>query len=188
MNDFRTRAVHAGHLPDTQHNAHAMPIFQTSTFALGDFERGARLFAGEESGFIYSRLTNPTVRSLELKLANLESAEDALCFASGMAAISALCVTVLNPGDEIAYIGPLYGGTEGFFVDTLVRLGFHVLEAHNEQDLAAKVSSKTKMIYVESPMNPNLRILDLSQIAQTAKTIGALSVTDNTFATPYLTR
>jgi methionine-gamma-lyase len=188
MNDFRTRAVHAGHLPDTQHHAHTMPIYQTSTFALGDFDRGARLFAGEENGFIYGRLTNPTVRSLELKLANLENAEDALCFASGMAAISALCMTVLHPGDEVAYIGPLYGGTEGFFLDTLARLGFGILEAHDEADLAAKVSSKTKMVYVESPMNPNLRILDLAQVAQIAKSVGALSVTDNTFATPYLTR
>jgi methionine-gamma-lyase len=188
MNDFRTRAVHAGHLPDKQHHAHTMPIYQTSTFALGDFDRGARLFAGEEAGFIYGRLTNPTVRSLELKLANLESAEDALCFASGMAAISALCMTVLHPGDEVAYIGPLYGGTEGFFVDTLVRLGFAVLEAHDEADLATRVSQKTKMVYVESPMNPNLRLLDLAQVAQIAKSVGALSVTDNTFATPYLTR
>jgi methionine-gamma-lyase len=188
MNDFRTRAVHAGHLPDNQHHAHTMPIYQTSTFALGDFDRGARMFAGEEAGFVYSRLTNPTVRSLELKLANLENAEDALCFASGMAAISALCMTVLNPGDEVAFIGPLYGGTEGFFVDTLVRLGFTILEAHNETDLASRVSQKTKMVYVESPMNPNLRILDLQQVAQLAKSVGALSVTDNTFATPYLTR
>ncbi len=188
MTHFRTRAVHTGHKPDPQTGAHAVPIYQTSTFALGNFDRGERLFALQEAGYIYSRINNPTVRALEEKIASLENAEDALCFSSGMAAISALCMTTLKPGDELAFIGPLYGGTEGFFIDTLNRLQFSILEAHNEADLEARISSKTKMVYVETPMNPNLRILDLQRIATAAHKVGALAVTDNTFATPYLTR
>ncbi len=188
MTDFRTRAVHAGHKPDPQTGAHAVPIYQTSTFALGNFDRGARLFALEEAGYIYSRINNPTVRALEEKMASLESAEDALCFSSGMAAISALCMTILEPNDELVFIGPLYGGTEGFFLDTLERLGFKVIEASDEADLETRITTNTKMVYVESPMNPNLRILDLPRIATAAHRVGALAVTDNTFATPYLTR
>ncbi len=188
MTHFRTRAVHAGHKPDLKTGAHAMPIYQTSTFALGDFDRGARLFAGEEAGFIYSRINNPTVRALEEKLASLENSEDALCFSSGMAAISALCMTVLKPGDELAFIGPLYGGTEGFFLDTLERFNLVPIEAADEADLEQKITSKTKMVYIESPMNPNLRILDLTRVAAIAHQVGALAVTDNTFSTPYLTR
>jgi methionine-gamma-lyase len=188
MFHFKTRAVHAGHQPDPQTGAHALPIYQTSTFALGNFARGQRLFALEEAGYIYSRINNPTVRALELKLASLENAEDALCFASGMAAISALCVSVLKPGDELVFIGPLYGGTEGFFLDTLSHMGYCIRECHDEADLEANITAQTKMVYVESPMNPNLRILDLPRIAQAAHSVGALAVTDNTFATPYLTR
>jgi methionine-gamma-lyase len=186
--DFRTRAVHSGHGVDPQTGAHATPIYQTSTFSYGNFDRGARLFAGEESGYIYSRISNPTVRALELKLADLENAEDALCFSSGMAAVAALAFTVLNPGDEVLFIGPLYGGTEGFFLETLSRMGMVITECHDEGDLEAKLSAQTRMVYVESPMNPNLRILDLARVARAAKSVGALAVTDNTFATPYLTR
>jgi methionine-gamma-lyase len=188
MSHFKTRAVHAGHQPDPQTGAHNLPIYQTSTFALGTFERGARLFALEEAGYIYSRINNPTVRALELKLASLESSQDALCFASGMAAISALCMTVLKPGDELAFIGPLYGGTEGFFLDTLQHLGVIAIECHDEADLERVITPHTRMVYVESPMNPSLRILDLARIARAARSVGALAVTDNTFATPYLTR
>jgi methionine-gamma-lyase len=186
--DFRTRAVHSGHGADPHTGAHATPIYQTSTFSYGSFDRGARLFAGEENGYIYSRIGNPTVRALELKLADLESAEDALCFSSGMAAVAALAFTVLNPGDEVLFIGPLYGGTEGFFLETLSRMGMVITEAHDETDLESRVSARTKLVYVESPMNPNLRLVDLARVARAAKSVEALSVTDNTFSTPYLTR
>jgi methionine-gamma-lyase len=187
MTNFRTRAVHAGHHKDST-GAHINPIYQTSTFGYGTFERGARLFSGEESGYIYSRIGNPTVRELELKLANLENAEDAIAFSSGMAAISALTMTVLKPGDELIYMGPLYGGTEGFFLDTLARYGIIILEAENTVELEQKLSSRTKIVYLETPTNPTLKITDLQEVARVAHLHGAMAVTDNTFCTPYLTQ
>ena len=187
MTHFRTRAVHAGHHQDAT-GAHISPIYQTSTFAYGNFERGARLFSGEESGYVYSRIGNPTVRELELKLANLEASEDAIAFSSGMAAISALILTVLKPGDELIYMGPLYGGTEGFFLDMLTRYGITILEAETTAELETKLTPNCKMVYLETPTNPTLKITDLKEVARVAHLHGALAVTDNTFCTPYLTR
>ncbi len=187
MPHFRTRAIHAGHSQDAT-GAHVSPIYQTSTFGYGNFERGARLFSGEEPGYIYSRIGNPTVRELELKLANLESSEDAIAFSSGMAAISALVLTVLKPGDELIYMGPLYGGTEGFFLDMLTRYNIKILEAETTAELESKISPNCKMVYLETPTNPTLKITNLKEVARIAHLHGALAVTDNTFCTPYLTR
>ncbi len=185
---IRTRAVHAGHHPDRETGAHVVPIYSTSTFAYGSFARGERLFAGEESGYIYGRIGNPTVRAFEEKLASLEGAEEAVAFASGMAAISALCNTLLAPGDEIVYLAPLYGGTEGYFLETLTRFGVRVTDGKSVEDLPALISPATRLIYLETPTNPTLRIYDLAAVAQIARARGVLTVVDNTFATPYLTR
>lgn len=185
---IRTRAVHAGHHPDPLTGAHVVPIYSTSTFAYGSFARGERLFAGEEPGYIYGRIGNPTVRAFEEKLASLEGAEDAVAFASGMAAISALCNTLLAPGDEVVYLAPLYGGTEGYFLETLTRFGVRVTEAGSVEKLPQALSPATKLVYLETPTNPTLRIYDLAAVAQIARARGVRTVVDNTFATPYLTR
>lgn len=185
---IRTRAVHAGHHPDRETGAHVVPIYSTSTFAYGSFARGERLFAGEEPGYIYGRIGNPTVRAFEEKLASLEGAEDAVAFASGMAAISALCNTLLAPGDEIVYLAPLYGGTEGYFLETLTRFGVRVTGGKSVEELPELISPATRLIYLETPTNPTLRIYDLEAVARIARARGVLSVVDNTFATPYLTR
>jgi methionine-gamma-lyase len=183
---FRTRAVHSGQRPDPQTGAHATPIYQTSTFAYGSFARGRRLFAGEEEGFLYSRIGNPTVRAFEEKLADLEGAEDALAFSSGMAAISAVALSLLEPGDELVFLGPLYGGSEGLFLDVLPKFGVGVRDGSD--GLEEALGPKTRMVYVETPCNPTLKIHDLARIAGLASARGILSVADNTFATPYLTR
>ncbi len=185
---LKTRAVHAGHHPDPQTGAHVVPIYSTSTFAYGSFARGERLFAGEEAGYIYGRIGNPTVRAFEEKLASLEGAQDAVAFASGMAAISALCNTLLAPGDEIVYLAPLYGGTEGYFLETLTRFGVRATDAGSVENLPGVISESTKLVYLETPTNPTLRIYDLWAVAQIARPKGILTVVDNTFATPYLTR
>jgi methionine-gamma-lyase len=187
MKGFRTRAVHAGQHPDADSGALITPVYRTSTFAYGSSERGRRLFAGEDDGFIYSRIGNPTVRAFETKLANLEGGEDAIAFASGMAALSALAFTVLSPGDEVIYFGPIYGGSEGLFVDVLTRFGVRVRDAA-VAGLESTISKATRLIFVETPANPTLAVLDLKEIAALARASGALSVVDNTFATPYLTR
>ena len=187
MPRLRTLAVHAGQRPEPRTGALAQPIFRTSTFVYGDFERGRRLFAGEEEGYLYTRIHNPTTRAFEEKLAALEGGEDAVAFTSGMAAISALAFTLLAPGDEVVYLGPLYGGTEGFFYDTLARFGVRITDA-TDRPLAEAIGPDTKLIYVETPANPTLRVHDLAEVARVARARGILSVADNTFATPALTR
>jgi methionine-gamma-lyase len=184
---FATRAVHAGHEPDPLSGAHATPIVQTSTFVLGDVARGSRLFAGEEAGYVYCRIANPTVRAFEEKLAALEGAEDAVAFASGMGAITALCLSTLRSGDEILFLGPLYGGTMGLFHDLLPRFGVTSRRV-DDDELEEAVTPATRMLYVETPTNPTLRIHDLRLVADVARRHGLLSVADSTFATPCLTR
>lgn len=183
---FATRAVHSTSV-DPNTGAHITPLYQTSTFAYGSFERGERLFAGEERGYIYSRLGNPTVRAFEEAVADLEGAEDAIAFSSGMAAISALSMTVLEPGARVLLLGPLYGGTEGLYLDVLRRFGV-VVELVDEPQLPAALASKPALLYLETPTNPTLRVRDLAAIVEVASSHGVLTVADNTFATPYLTR
>ena len=185
---FRTRAVHAGHGLDPATGAHATPIYATSTFGYGSAERGARLFAGEEQGYFYSRLTNPTVRAFEEKVASLEGLPDAVAFASGMGAVSAVCLTLLKPGDELIFIAPLYGGTTGFLTEVAAKFGVTVHEAADETAAEALCGPRTRLIWVETPTNPALNIVDLERVSRLARACGALSVADNTFSSPYLTR
>lgn len=183
---FATRAVHAD-MPDPVTGAHITPLYLTSTFAYGSFQRGAELFAGEADGFVYSRIANPTSSRFEEAMADLEGGEAAVAFGSGMAAISSVLLTLLEPGDEVLLLGPLYGGTEALFTEELPRLGVssrHVDAAGFEAGLAAGA----RMVYVETPTNPTLRIHDLQLIADLARRHGALTVVDNTFSTPWLTR
>ncbi|KEF34589.1 methionine gamma-lyase [Deinococcus sp. RL] len=185
---FRTRAVHAGHGLDPVTGAHAVPIYATSTFGYGSAERGARLFAGEEPGYFYSRLSNPTVTAFEEKVASLEGAQAAVAFGSGMGAASAVALTLLRAGDEVAFIGPLYGGTEGLLRDILGRFGVTVREAADVEGLRGVVSERTRLVWLESPTNPTVGVVDLAAASAVAHAVGALVVVDNTFATPYLTR
>ncbi len=184
---FATRAVRAGQHHDPLTMAHATPIYQTSTFVLGDMARGAAIFAGEAQGNVYSRIGNPTVRAVEEKVAALEGAEEGVAFASGMGAISAVFMSLLQQGDEVLLLGPLYGGTRGMLTDMLPRFGI-TSRAVADEDLEAAVGPNTRMIYVESPTNPDLRIHDLALVGRIARAHGLISVADNTFATPYLTR
>lgn len=185
---LRTLAVHAGQHPDPQFGSLAAPIYQTSTFAYGSFERGAQIFAGETPGYVYSRIANPTVAMLEQKIAALEQAEDAIAFSSGTGAIGSLLLALLNPGDEILFVGPLYGGTEVQLRDLLPRFGIRAVEVASADALLAAITSRSRMIYVETPMNPTLGIVDLRQVAVIARGAGLISVADNTFATPILTQ
>lgn len=185
---FRTRAVHAGHSVEPTTGAHAVPIYATSTFGYGSAERGARLFAGEEAGYFYSRLSNPTVRAFEEKLASLEDAADAVAFGSGMGAASAIALSLLRTGDEVAFVGPLYGGTEGLLRDILGRFGVVVHDARNLAELGAVVSGRTRLVWLETPTNPTLQVVDLQAASALAHAAGALVVVDNTFSTPFLTR
>jgi methionine-gamma-lyase len=187
MTHLRTRAVHAGQCPDPGTGAIATPINQTTAFGYGTLEHGAAIFAGEAPGYRYSRFANPTVAALEAKMADLEGAQAAVAFASGTATTSSVLLGLLNPGDEIAFLGPLYGGTEGLFRALGERFGIRVVDA-TQQGLAASLTPATRMVWVETLTNPSLRLHDLAEVAAIAKARGVLTVADNTFCTPCLVR
>ncbi|MDI1274491.1 PLP-dependent aspartate aminotransferase family protein [Polaromonas sp.] len=187
MTHLRTRAVHAGQHPDPGSGAIATPISQTTAFGYRTLERGAAIFAGEAPGYRYSRFANPTVAALEIKMADLEGAQAAVAFASGTAATSSVVLGLLNPGDEIAFLGPLYGGTEGLFRSLGERFGIRVVDA-TQQGLAASLTPATRMVWVETLTNPSLHLHDLAEVAAIARERGVLTVADNTFCTPCLAR
>lgn len=187
MHHLRTRAVHAGQRPDPTTGAIATPIAQTTAFGYGTLERGAALFAGELPGYRYSRFANPTVAALEAKLADLEGASSAVAFASGTAACSALLLALLRPGDELVFLGPLYGGTEGLLRAYSERWGIQVRDA-TASGLEAALTPATRMVWVETLTNPTLRVHDLAAVARTARARGITTVADNTFCTPCLVR
>lgn len=185
MTHLRTRAVHAGQHPDPATGAISTPTYQTTAFGYGTLEQGAALFAGEATGYRYSRFANPTVAALEAKLADLEGADAAVAFASGTAACSSLLLGLLAPGDELVFLGPLYGGTEGLLRGMGERWGIKVVDA-TAGGLAAALTPATRMVWVETLTNPTLRLHDLAEVARLARAHGAVSVADNTFCTPVL--
>lgn len=187
MNHLRTRAVHAGQKPDPASGAIATPISQTSAFAYGTLENGAAIFAGEAEGYRYSRFANPTVKALEDKIADLEGAEAAVAFSSGTAAVSSVLLSRLSPGDEIVFLGPLYGGTESLFNAFGDRIGIRVVDAA-ERGLEASLSPATRLIWIETLTNPTLHLHDLAAVAGIARARGITTVADNTFCSPCLTR
>jgi methionine-gamma-lyase len=166
------------------------PIFQTSTFSFASAEEGARRFAGEEEGYIYTRLGNPTVKELEDRIATLERGDRGLAFASGMAAVSAVLIALTRAGDHVLCSNGLYGCTYGLlqmFEDKYdISHDFSYMDT--EEDLRNKITAKTSCIFIETPINPTMKIIDLSMVARVAKDHSIPVVVDNTFSTPYLQR
>ncbi len=185
---LRTLAVHAGQKPDAGTGAIAQPIVATSSFAYDDFDAGAARFSGQAPGYLYSRFANPTVATFEAKMAALEGGDAAVAFASGMAAICSTLLALLQAGDEIVYVGTLYGGTDGVMRQMLPQLGIRSVHAAGVQDLPAKLGAHTRVVYVETPANPVLGITDLAAVVDMARQAGIRCVADNTFATPCLTQ
>ena len=185
---IRTLAVHAGQQPDPSTGAIATPVVSTSSFAFDGFDAGVARFAGAEPGYLYSRFANPTVAVFERKMAALEGGDQAIAFSSGMAAICTTLLAVLEAGDEVVYVGTLYGGTDGVMRQMLPRLGIRAVHAAAVEDIPGCVNGRTRAVYVETPSNPTLGICDLAKVAALAKARGLVSIADNTFATPVLTR
>ncbi|MEQ8301302.1 MAG: methionine gamma-lyase [Hyphomonas sp.] len=187
---FATRAIHHGYNPADNENALTPPLHLTSTFAFQTAEQGGALFAGEAEGHIYSRISNPTVALLESRIASLEGAEAGLCTASGMGAISATMWTLLKPGDEIITDKTLYGCTFAFMRDGLARFGIKIthVDLRDPENLRAAISDKARIVYFETPANPNMRLVDIRAVSDIAHASGALVVVDNTYASPMLTR
>lgn len=189
-NSFSTMAIHHGYDPMDNEGALTPPLHLTSTFVFETAEAGGNMFAGEQAGHIYSRISNPTNDLLERRIAVLEGAEAGLALASGMGAITATLWTLLAPGDEIILDKTLYGCTFSFMHHGLAKFGVTVthVDLTRAENLEAAISDKTKVVYFETPANPNMRLVDIAAVADIAHASGALVVVDNTYATPYLTQ
>ncbi|MBC9812881.1 cystathionine gamma-synthase [Crocinitomicaceae bacterium CZZ-1] len=176
---FGTKAIHAGVKPDEATGAIMTPIYQTSTYV----QEGV----GNHKGYEYSRTLNPTRHALEKSLAALENGSYGACFGSGLAAIDCI-IKMLNPGDEVISTNDLYGGTYRLFRTIFEKYGiiFHFVDMTDVKTIEEKVNANTKLIWVETPTNPMLNIIDIKAVATVAKKAGALLGVDNTFATPYL--
>ena len=183
-----TTAIHAGTLKNL-YGTLAMPIYQTSTFIFDSAEQGGRRFALEEAGYIYTRLGNPTTTVLENKIAALEEGEAAVATSSGMGAISSTLWTVLKAGDHIVTDKTLYGCTFALMCHGLTRFGIDVtfVDTSNLDEVKNAMKENTRVVYLETPANPNLKIVDIEALAKIAHTNpNTLVIVDNTFATPYM--
>lgn len=178
-NFFGTNAIHGGQHPDPSTGAVMPPIYQTSTYA--------QVSPGDHQGYEYSRTGNPTRSALEASLCSIENGSYAMGFSSGLAAVDA-CIKLLSPGDEVISTNDLYGGTYRQFVQVYEKYGivFHFVSMSDHFEIESKVSNKTKMIWLETPTNPMLNVIDIVKVSEISRRIGALLVVDNTFATPYL--
>lgn len=187
---FATRAIHAGYDPQAEQGALTPPVHFSSTFAAPTAEDMAARFAGEAAGHFYSRVSNPTIDLLERRIAELEGAEAALGSASGMGAITSALWTLVQPGDEIIVDKTLYGCTFAFMQHGLTRFGVTVthVDMTAPDNLAQAIGARTRVVYFETPANPNMRLVDIAAISQIARAHGATVVVDNTYATPYITR
>jgi len=161
---FSTRAIHLGYDPATAQGALTPPIYMTSTFAFETAEAGSEMFKGERPGYIYGRTRNPTQTILEERMASLENGEAAMTTGSGMAAISATMTTLLSSGDEAVIDHTVYGNTFAYFTQALPRFGITVRLADftDPESLRDVVNEKTKIIFFETPANPNLRVIDIA--------------------------
>ena len=182
-----TKSVHAG-IEDNEHLAVVPPIYQTSTFKFKDADHGARLFRGEEQGYIYTRLGNPTVEALEGAVADLEQGYKGLACSSGMSAIHTIFAAFLKQGDHVVCSEAVYGPTNTLLATLFSKFGVEVsfVDTDNLAALKNAVQENTKIVYVETPGNPTLYITDLAQAAKIAHAAKALLVVDNTFTSPIL--
>lgn len=184
----QTLCIHNLEKRNDPHRALTAPIYQSSTFVFDNAAQGAKRFAGEEAGYIYTRLGNPTVRELEQKMAALEQMEDAAATATGMGAVSAVVLSFLSAGDHLVASKTLYGCSFALFNDMLPRFGIEVtfVDMQNAEEVKNAVQPNSKMLFVETPANPNMAVYDLTMLANIAKTHNLVSVVDNTFLTPLL--
>jgi cystathionine gamma-lyase len=176
---FGTKAIHAGQEPDPSTGAIMTPIFQTSTYTQES--------PGKHKGYAYARGKNPTRTALEKCLAELEGAKYGLCFSSGMGAIDAVA-KLLRPGDELITGDDLYGGTYRMFTKVFANFGikFHFIDMKDANNIKKYINANTKMIWLETPTNPTMQIIDIEACAKIAKEHNLICAVDNTFASPYL--
>ena len=187
---FRTRAIHAGNIPDAAHGSRALPIHQTSAFVFDSTEDAAARFALQKYGNIYSRVSNPTVASFEERIASLEGGLGAVATASGLSAEFITFASLAGAGDHIVAAQSLYGGTVTQLDVTLRRFGVETtfVPGTDPADYAAAITDTTKLIFAETIANPSGEIADLEGLADVAHAAGIPLIIDSTVATPYLNR
>ena len=170
MSGFATTAIHHGYRPEDHHGALVPPIYLTSTFTFPSAEQGGRCFAGEAEGYIYTRIANPTLALLESRMAALEGGAAAVAFGSGMGAITATLWTLLRPGDEILVDKTVYGCTYAFLHHGIGEFGVRVthVDMTDAAAVEAAMASRPKVVYFETPANPNMRLVDIQAVAAAA--------------------
>jgi cystathionine gamma-synthase len=180
--DFETRAIHDGQEPDPATGALTVPIYQTSTYAQDA--------VGEHKGYDYSRVANPTRTALQLCLASLEGAEHGIAFSSGLGAVTTV-MHLISPGDRVVCVNDVYGGVYRMFSQVYEPKGYDfefLTPVEINSDLASRLDERTRIVWLETPTNPLLNVIDIRAAAEVARAAGAIVVVDNTFATPYLQR
>ncbi|WP_159287707.1 methionine gamma-lyase [Proteus terrae] len=185
---FNTQAIHYGYSPLDSQGALVPPVFQTSTFVFPTAQYGADCFSGKQKGHFYSRISNPTLELLEKRLAQLENGEGAVVFSSGIGAITSSCWSLLKPGDELIADMTVYGCTFTFFNHGLAKFGVKIkhVDLTNLEKLKEAITEKTKLIFFETPANPNMRVSDIAKISEIAHQHNILVMVDSTYCSPYL--
>jgi cystathionine gamma-synthase len=176
--DFETRAIHDGQEPDSATGAATVPIYQTSTFV--------QEAVGEHKGYDYSRVSNPTRTALQICLASLEGAEHGIAFSSGLGATTTV-MHLVNPGERVVCVNDVYGGVYRMFSQVYEPKGYE-FDFVPGAEIPERIDERTRLVWIETPTNPLLNLVDIEVVADAAHTVGALLVVDNTFATPYLQR
>ncbi len=185
--NFDTLAIHGGSRDKNPCNALNPPIFQTSTFVFNDIEHANKIMSFESDDYVYTRGNNPTLRLFENRMAELEHGQGAVAFSSGMAAISSVLFSLLKPKDNIIVHKTLYGSTYSVVTQLLTKydINYKIVDLTNLDDLINSIDHSTKLIYFETPSNPDLSIIDIKRVSQIGKEKGIKVVVDNTFASPY---
>ncbi len=186
---FSSKLIHAGGIHDEKGSA-VTPIYQTSTFKFRDADHGARCFSGEEKGYIYTRLGNPTIEDLEVTIAELENGYASLAVASGMAAVNTVYLTVLGAGDHMVSHNALYGPSRAIMEKLYPKYGIEstFIDATKIEEIEKAIQPNTKLLYLETPANPTIGITDLKAATELAHKHGIMVCVDNTFCSPYLQR
>jgi methionine-gamma-lyase len=186
---LNTRIVHGGNFED-QFGSATVPIYQTSTFAFANAEEGAKCFAGESDGYIYTRIGNPTINALEKAVANLENGFGGIAVSSGMAAVSTIYMTLLEKGAHMISTDAVYGPSRVIIETLFSKFGVesNFVDTTDTENIIKAIRPNTKMLFIESPANPTMGITDLKACVEIAKKHKLITVVDNTFCSPYLQR
>lgn len=186
---FNSKLIHAGADKDKLGSA-TVPIYQTSTFAFESADEGAKCFAGESGGFIYTRIGNPTIRALEKQVAILEGGYDGIATASGMGAVSTIYMGLLSKGDHMISTDAVYGPSRGIMESYFAKFGVEstYISTSNIENIKNAIKPNTKVLFIETPTNPTIEITDIKACVEIAREHNLITVVDNTFSSPYLQR